>query len=312
MLNIHRLTLLRELAHRKTVAAVAEAFFLSPSAVSQQLSVLEREAGVALIEKQGRGIKLTPAGIQLVRDSEAVFTALEHAEAQLIETSQGLNGSVELSAFPTGARSLVIPAVKTLHKRHPHLHIHVQDHEPEDSLPLLSTDALDLVVYYEWNVLPAIQAPGIVTRDLVSERVYLCMSPRHRLADRRGPIGLEELADENWIVGRESTSMLGFVSAATALAGYAPHTSFQSMDFEVILAAVEADLGIAFIPPLAFSHYNQAPDVAYKRVANLNLHRTIKAATRAGSESNPLIKTVLAELQGQAERIQKRLDKTSF
>lgn len=309
MLNINRLQLLREVANRKTIAATADAFFMTPSAVSQQLSVLEREAGVPLLKKAGRGVELTSAGNLLVKNSEEIFAAIERAEAQLIDTSKGLSGNVKISAFPTSQRALVVPSVVTLQKNHPNLHLHVQDLEPEYSLPMLGAGELDVAVYYEWNVLPTIPAKGIETYTLVTENVYLGMPATHPLAKVKRSIGISELSDENWIVGRESTSMLQFVSAATAQAGFSPRASFQSMDFDVILTAVEAGLGIALVPPLAFMETtSHKQKVVYKSLAELHLHRTAKVAARKGSEFNPLIKEVLRTFQAQASSTQYQLD----
>ena len=309
MLNITRLQLLREVANRKTIAATADAFFMTPSAVSQQLAVLEREANVPLLKKAGRGVELTTAGRALVKNSEEIFAAIERAEAQLIDTSKGLSGSVKISAFPTSQRSVVVPAVVSLQKNHPNLHLHIQDLEPEHSLPMLGAGDLDIVVYYEWNVLPTIPARGTQTYPLVTENVYLGMPATHALAKVRRSIKIIELVDENWIVGRESTSMLQFVSAATAQAGFSPHASFQSMDFDVILAAVEAGLGIALVPPLAFMETtSNKKKVVYKSLAELSLTRTTKVAVRKGSEFNPLIKEVLSTLQTQAHAVQYELD----
>lgn len=309
MLNINRLRLLREVANRKTIAATADAFFMTPSAVSQQLGVLEREAGVPLLKKVGRNVELTSAGNLLAKNSEQIFAAIERAEAELIDTSKGLSGSVKISAFPTSQRALVVPSVVTLRKNHPNLHLHIQDLEPEYSLPMLGAGDLDIVVYYEWNVLPTIPARGIKTYPLVTESVYLGMAAHHHLAGVRRSIKISELSDENWIVGRESTSMLQFVSAATAQAGFSPRSSFQSMDFDVILAAVEAGLGIALVPPLAFMETtSNKKKVVYKSLAELHLHRSTKVAVRKGSEFNPLIKEVLSTFQAQAQSVQYQLD----
>lgn len=309
MLNINRLRLLREVANRKTIAATADAFFMTPSAVSQQLGVLEREAGVPLLKKSGRNVELTSAGNRLVKNSEEIFAAIERAEAELVDSSKGLSGSVKMSAFPTSQRALVVPSVVSLQKNHPNLHLHIQDLEPEYSLPMLGAGDLDIVVYYEWNVLPTIPAKGVQTYQLVTESVYLGMPAQHHLADVRRSINIAELSDENWIVGRESTSMLQFVSAATAQAGFSPRASFQSMDFDVILAAVEAGLGIALVPPLAFMETtSNKKKVVYKSLAELHLHRSTKVAVRKGSEFNPLIKEVLTTLQSQAQSVQYQLD----
>lgn len=310
MLNVNRLQLLREVANRKTIAATAEAFFMTPSAVSQQLAVLEREAGVQLLEKDGRGVRLTRLGARLVRNSEEIFSAIERAEAELIDASHGLTGTVRISAFPTSIATLMIPAIVQLKERHPNLVLRVQDLEPEQSIPMLGADDLDLVIYYEWNVLPSLPIAGVRSYDLLTENVYLAMAKNHPLASRVGGLTLADLAEENWIMGRESTSMLQLVSAATSRAGYNPRASINAMDFEVILSAVEAGLGVALIPPLAFM--GREHEVAYRRLSDIDLHRTVRAAVRDGSEYNPMLSTVIAAVSGIAVDVRNRLTEIAY
>lgn len=305
MLNLHRLRLLRELANRKTLTATAEAFFMSPSAVSQQLALFEREVGVTLLEKEGRGVKLTPLALRLIENSEEIFAAIERAEGELIDASYGITGTIKMSAFPTGARAIMVPAIAHLKDRHPHLVIDLIDEEPEDSIPMLGSGDLDLVVYYEWTVLPSFPIAGVKTYDLLEENVYLGIPRHHPLANKVGPIHVSDLKNENWIAGRESTSMLSIISAATAHAGFTPKVNFHSMDFEVILSAVEAGLGIALVPSLGF--INKQYDVTYKTIADLDLHRTVRVAIRKGSEFNPLITTVLATISSFANEVDKEL-----
>src|SRR5689334_18831146 len=119
MLDVRRLRLLRELSHRGTIAAVAQALVLTPSAVSQQLGVLEREAGVPLLERSGRRVVLTPAAHALVRHTEVVLDRLERAGAELQRARSGLAGPVRLGTFPTAARAIVPAALVALGRRHP-------------------------------------------------------------------------------------------------------------------------------------------------------------------------------------------------
>lgn len=310
MLNPQRLRLLRELAQRKTIAAVADSFFMTPSAVSQQLAILERETGVELIEKSGRGVKLTALGARLVENSEEIFAALERAEGELVDTSHGITGSLKISAFPTAARAIMVAAVSELKERHPNLIIIVEDFEPEVSLPMLSSSDLDLVIYYDWNVLPSFPMPGIKTYQLFTENVYLGLPPNHPLAQEPGKVPLAKLEGEQWIAGRESTSMLELIGAAAAIAGITPQATFHSMDFEVILSAVEAGLGLALIPSLAF--LGKSHNVSYKTVEDLDLHRTVKVAIRKGSEYNPLITTALASIFAVSKDVQEKLKLVTY
>ena len=137
MLNVTRLRMLREVAARGTISAAAEALFMTPSAVSQQMGILEREAGTALLERRGRSVQLTDAGVKLVSNTERILAELERAEADLAAASRGVVGRVRVSAFPTGARALLVPALLALRDRHPNLRVSMVDLEPEESLPAL-------------------------------------------------------------------------------------------------------------------------------------------------------------------------------
>ena len=308
MLNVTRLRMLREVAARGTIAAAAEALFMTPSAVSQQMSVLEREAGTPLLERSGRGVRLTDAGLKLVANTERILAEIERAEADLAASSRGVVGRVRVSAFPTAARALLVPALPGLRDRYPNLRVSMVDLEPEESLPALKAGELDVVVTYEWGVLPQLIDAGIQREELFTEPVYLALPAAHPLADS-GAIMLAQLADEEWIVGRDSTSMLDLVVAATRREGYEPRTDFHSMDFQVILAAVGAGLGVALVPPLAL--IGAYPDVEITRIADLELDRTIWASIRRGSSENPGISAVLGALREQASSIAGRMPEMS-
>jgi len=296
--------MLREVAARGTIAAAAEALYMTASAVSQQMAVLERETGTPLLERQGRGVRLTDVGLQLVANTERILAEIEHAEAEIAAASRGVVGRVRVSAFPTAARSLLIPALAELQVRYPNLHVSMVDLEPEESLPALKNRDLDVVVAYEWGLLPRLADRGIEREQLLTEPVYLALPASHRLAGT-GPVALADLRDEEWIVGRDSTSMLDLVVAATRRHGYEPRTDFHSMDFQVILAAVGAGLGVALVPPLAL--IGTYPNVEICRVKDLEIDRTIWAAIRRGSEGNPGIAAVLGALQRAARTVADRI-----
>jgi DNA-binding transcriptional LysR family regulator len=303
MLNVQRMRILREVAARGTVAAAAEALWVTPPAVSQQLAALERETGVKLVERDGRRLRLTEAGRRLVAHTERVLAELEAAEAEIAAQSEGISGHVRISAFPTAARSLLVPALAQLRKMHPLLQLSMTDLEPEESAPALKTGHLDVVVTYEWDVLPTVQDPGIEREELLVEPTYLAMPADHRCAGR--PVSVKDLVDEEWIVGRDQTSMLELVVTSAALSGFEPKTDFHSMDFQVILAAVGAGLGVSLVPPLALiGHY---PDVDFQPIVDMSLNRRTYAAIRKGSGGNPAIAAVLAALREAASSLSCRL-----
>jgi len=296
--------MLREVAARGTLAAAAEALFMTPSAVSQQMAVLEREAGTPLLERRGRGVRLTEAGQKLVADTERILAAIEQAEADLVASARGVVGHVRVSAFPTAARALLIPALRTVRQEYPNLRVSTLDLEPEEALPALKAKDLDVVATYEWGLLPVLSDAGIEREKLFTEPVYLALPSSHRLAGN-GPVSLSELVDEEWIVGHDATLMLDLVVAATRREGYVPRTDFHSMDFQVILAAVGAGLGVALVPPLAL--IGNYPDVSITTVADLELNRTIWSNIRRGSGGNPGIAVLLDALRARAALLEAQL-----
>lgn len=278
---------------------------MSPSAVSQQMAVLEREAGVDLLDRTGRGVQLTDAGRRLVQHTERVLAELERAEAELASARQGISGHVRVSAFPTAARAILVPALVQLQREHPNLQVSMIDLEPEEALPALKARELDIALVYEWDLLPSLEDPGIEREELLTETVYLALPKDHRLAPREGAVTVAELAEDQWIVGRDGTSMLDLVTAAAHRAGFEPRTQFHSMDFGVILAAVAAGLGVAFFIPLAWS----APveGVVVKPLSDLGLNRSVWASIRRGSGGAPGTHAVLDALQAEARRVAEAL-----
>jgi DNA-binding transcriptional LysR family regulator len=199
---------------------------------------------------------------------------------------------------------LLVPALAQLQSRHPNLHVSMIDLEPEESLPSLRHRDLDVVVAYEWGLLPRLADAGIERERLLTEPVYLALPAKHRLAGR-GAVALSELRDEEWIVGRDATSMLDLVVAATRSQGYEPRTDLHSMDFQVILSAVGAGLGVALVPTLAL--IGSYPDVYFAHISDLAIDRTIWAAVRRGSSGHPGIAAVLAALRAAATDVAQRM-----
>src|SRR6516165_1641447 len=137
MLDLRRLRLLRELARRGTIAAVAEALSYSPSAVSQQLTALEKETGVRLLEPAGRRVRLTAQADLLVAHTEVLLEEMERAEAALAQSLNETVGTLRVAAFQTAVLTLVPPALTQLGQQHPRLRIEVIELEPEVALPAL-------------------------------------------------------------------------------------------------------------------------------------------------------------------------------
>src|ERR671916_683896 len=155
MLDLRRLRLLHELHRRGTVGAVAEALSYSPSTVSQQLRVLEREAGTPLFEPAGRRVRLTDAALVLADHAQRLLAGAERAEADLQAAPAGaVAGVVRVGSFQTASLQLLLPAMNALRERHPGVQVRLVEAEPEPALEALRTHALDLALADEWAGTP--------------------------------------------------------------------------------------------------------------------------------------------------------------
>ncbi|GAB4291593.1 MAG: LysR family transcriptional regulator [Coriobacteriia bacterium] len=303
MLSVHRLHLLREIASRGSIAAAAEALFLTPSAISQQMATLEREVGAPVLERKGRSVRLTDAGRRLVGHAERVLAVLEEAEADVAAVSGGLAGPLRTCAFPSAARRLLVPALAELSARHSALEITMVDLEPDESLPALKSGELDVVVTHEYDHLPEPEDPGIERVPLLTEPMYLAMPASDPRAG--GPVAMLDLRDDAWVVGRDNTAFLDVVVRVANEAGYEPRVSVHSNDYLVILEAVSAGLGVALITPLMI--IGEYDGVTFTRLTDTTVHRRVVAAIRRGSSRRPAVSAALAELRETATRVRQSL-----
>ena len=292
MLDVRRLRVLRELAARGTIAATADALGYTAPAVSQQLAALEREAGVALLERNGRSRKLTPAGEELVQRTEGILRELEAAEAALEATTTQVAGVLRCAAFASAHRVLLPRAIAALADAHPDLRVTTQDMEPEDSLPALKLGELDLAIAQEYAFAPNPSDPAIERTDLLDDPLRVALPASHPLAgaDR---IDLAALEAESWIAGREGSFCHLVVVHSTRAAGYEPRLTHITNDFQVSYGLVQAGAGVGLVPELAGP---PPPGVVVKPIKGAPPSRRIYAAVRAGSSARPAIAAMLDAL----------------
>jgi DNA-binding transcriptional LysR family regulator len=282
-LDVRRLNMLRELAARGTVAATARALGYTPPAVSQHLAALERQAGVTLLERDGRRVRLTPAARLLVGRTERVLAELEAAEAELAATHGEVRGVVRLAAFPTAAATVVPRAMAAFAAGHPGAEVTLAELEPEEALPALKLGEVDVAVVHEYDFSPRPADDSIELTELLTDPIHVAVPATHALA---GPeIALEELASERWIAGCLDTACHRVVVTACRAAGYEPRVVARTNDFRVALALVAAEQGVALVPELAV--HGVPGDVCLARVAGRPLARRIFAAVRRGGAAHP-------------------------
>ncbi|MEU9714323.1 LysR substrate-binding domain-containing protein [Streptomyces sp. NPDC047976] len=304
MLDVRRLRLLRELARRGTIAAVAEALAFSPSAVSQQLAVLEREAGLPLLERTGRRVRLTPAAQNLVRHAEAVLERLERADADLAEARSGLAGVLRVGSFPTATRAIVPAALVHLARRHPGLEPRVRETDPAAVAHALRAGDLDVALVHEYDFVPAPPEPGLATRPLYEEAMYLAAPavpavPHPAVPHPAAATGADQGAvlrthqDEPWITATPGTLCHAMTVRACQAAGFTPRIRHQVDEFDTVLALVAAGQGVAVVPQLGVTG---PPDPAVA-LTRLHMERRTKVAFRSGAAAHPAVAALTAALR---------------
>jgi molybdate transport repressor ModE-like protein len=252
MLDVRRLRVLREVARHGSLSAAAGSLSYTPSAVSQQIAALEREAGVGLVERSARGAVLTEAGRALVRHADEIFGRIAAAEEELQALAGLRAGHLRFGAFSTAGAVLVPRAVKLYRDRHPDIEVSLSELDPEEALTNLAARELDLALVYEFPIVEQLGADGIDYVHLVDDRLYVALPEGHRLARRRR-VRLSELASEQWVQGVYRGSTVAVLPAACRAAGFEPHIVFRSDDHMAVQGFVAAGIGVAVVPQLALA-----------------------------------------------------------
>lgn len=290
MIDVRRLHLLQEFDHHRTVAATAEALKVTPSAVSQQLATLAKEAGVPLIERQGRRFLLTGAARVLLQRAPAIFSEMERAASDLAEYAEGGRGVVRVGSFSTGISDLIAPALARLRTSHPGWGFEVVQAEPEESAEMVRTGSLDVALTMSTVDIPSVGDPEFHTEPVMVELFDAILPYQHPLATRTGLYLAEDLAEEDWIMSAPGTAWYACVTAATSQAGFQPRVVHTVDDFSAVFALIQAGLGIALMPRLAWTGLS-TPHIVVRGVQD-TARRHVVALTRAGSTAEPLLTAV--------------------
>jgi DNA-binding transcriptional LysR family regulator len=300
MLDLRRLRLLHELQQRGTIAAVADALRFTPSAVSQQLAVLEREAGVPLLERAGRGVRLTDAGLVLARHAKDLLQQADVAEAALAAAAETVAGRGRIATFQSPALNLAVPAMARLARRAPQLRTELVDAEPEVSLPALALGDVDLVLADEWEHQPLSRPPGVDRHDLHREPVRLVLPQDHPLARADRPaVPLRQLRDAVWACSPPGGAWARMVErTCRAVGGFDPEIRHRTDDAVVSLALVAQGLAVTLLPELVAPERH--PGVVVRDIAEGATHRTLLAATRTADAQRPSVQALLAAVRAEA------------
>jgi DNA-binding transcriptional LysR family regulator len=290
MLDLRRLRLLRELARRGTIAAVAEALSYSPSAVSQQLAALEKEAGVRLLEPVGRRVRLTPQADLLVAHTQVLLEEMERAEAELAQSLKETVGTLRVAAFQTAVLALVPHALSQLERQHPSLRVEVTELEPEVALPALAAGEFDLVLGEEYPGQPLPRPRETERHDLLTDELRL-ITPAG-WSER----SLTSLASRPFVLEPVGTTAREWATAACRQAGFEPDARYTTTDLQIHLRLVESGLAAALLPDL--SGACDRHDVVAHRLHD-RPRRQIFTTVRSGAARHPKVQAFTTALKTQ-------------
>lgn len=292
--EVRRLRLLQELAARGTVAAVAEALHLTPSAVSQGLAQLEREVGVELLRRVGRRLVLTAQAEILVAHTEAVLRQLETAQSQIAASLSQATGTVRLAVFQSAALALLPEALTVLARDHPQVRVRVTQREPETALRETWARDFDLVVAEQYPGHAAPRPDGLDREPLTSDRLALVVPAVDRWAGARS---LTDVADAAWVAEPDGAASRHWAEQRCREAGFEPDVRYQTADLQAHLALVRSGHAVAVVPGLMLRSADPAagPGVRTVPLAG-DPRRTLFTATRTTMATHPGVVAVRAAL----------------
>lgn len=293
MIDLGALTSLRAVDAHGSVVAAADALGFTPSAVSQQVKRLEKQTGVPLLERVGRGVMLTEHGRHLVDEGGRLLADLEEVESGLHRRTGVVAGRLRVTAFSTAMRGLVAPVVRDLRHAHPDLQLSLTEREPWDTVEMVASGRCDLGVVHRWGDLP-ITIPDHLAATVVAQDVADVVLHRdHPLAGRTS-VTPGDLVEEDWIATPDGTICRQWLTRMYAGTGRLPRIAHTSVEFDSHLALVRAGLGIALVPRLG--RQPLGADLVGVPARDPEPTREVIAVHRRSMADSPSVLAVLAAL----------------
>ncbi|HEU5027477.1 MAG TPA: LysR substrate-binding domain-containing protein [Spirillospora sp.] len=293
MLDLERLRALHSVATYGSVSAAADVLHVTTSAVSQQLAKLERETGQKLLERNGRGVRLTDAAELLVGHAEKILSLVEQAQADLEAHRGSVVGQLTLAAFPTAVRGLMPQALRLLRAEHPDLRVLVREEDPLHSMPLVLRGDLDMAVVQDWNNEPLPLPEGLHKGAICDDVADVALPAGHPLAGRDS-VDLKELAGDPWISSVPDSICCDWLLRTLRAVDSEPRIEHMAYEFATQLALVAAGIGNAILPRLG--RCDVPPDVAVVPLAE-PLTRRVYAVWREEAARRPAIRAAVTALR---------------
>jgi molybdate transport repressor ModE-like protein len=253
MIDVRRLAVLREVSRQGSFNRAAAALRLTPSAVSQQISALERTLGTVVVRRSTRGVELTAAGRVLAETGDVIAAELAYAEKEISRLANARTEHLTVATFTSGGQRLLPAALTRFTAAYPEVELTVFENDTEDSLPLVRSGAADLALAYHFDGPPPVRPgdrSGLVWTELLDDPMSIVLPAGHPLADREA-LAIADLAGERWVHG--CLGMVETLDHYAALAGFEVRTACRGTDYLFAQALVRAGVGICMIPQVALT-----------------------------------------------------------
>jgi DNA-binding transcriptional LysR family regulator len=295
MLDIRKLRMLAELDRLGTIAAVARELRLTAPGVSMQLAALEREVGIPLTERTGRGVALTPAGRLLAQHGADIVDRLSVAEMEATALRDGAAGTYRVAAFPSAVRTIVADAWGALlGDSDSGIRLSVVELEPRDAVAALAAGEVELAVTHSYSNASESVPRGMTATRVATEPVWLATRVEGDTA------ALADFATDGWIVPHRDLACYEMIQRACGLAGFEPRVVAEATDFAAQLALVAAGVGVALVPKLTVA---ELPDGVHLRELRMPVFRHVFVVVREATEADAGARSVRARLAASAARL---------
>jgi DNA-binding transcriptional LysR family regulator len=282
MLDVTRLRVIEAVARHGSVTAAAKELHYSQPSVTHHLARLEAETGAQLLQRVGRGIRLTQAGQLLADRAAEILGRIDAVDAELAAHVGLSAGRVRLAGFSSAIGSLIPHAVTALAERHPGLQVGLTDVHPPEALELLRTGKIDVAVIFRYDETEP-EPAGVRLHHLLDDPVYLLSSGQGQQ--------LAELRDATWIAG--CARCRSHLLSLCADEGYEPQIGYTSDDMVVMQTLVAAGLGVTTMPGLALRAHRTEGIEATKLPGS---QRHVYAATYGEPPDPPATAALVAAL----------------
>ncbi|MBU8578458.1 LysR family transcriptional regulator [Brevibacterium luteolum] len=298
VIDTKKLSTLRAVMMHGSFAGAARDLGFTASAVSQQMSALERGLGLVLFERHAKKAVPTEAAHHLHQRANEVRDLLNQIEIDVARLGAGQSGTLRVGTFDSAGGPILGQAMARFLFRRREVEITLDEGEPYELFPRVADGSLDIALGFSYDLVPPRFPKNLRLNNVMTEDLFIVAARKHRLASKAA-VEVDELAEETWVAHRPETASHQCLTALCAQHGFTPHIAFRSNNLGTVQGIVAAGLGVAMIPKIALSRESDTVALPLTRPMP---QRHIVSATR-NTDTAPLATAFLEALRRSATAI---------